>query len=72
MAAGRRKADWAVAGELLAAIYNTVRDPKRRSEPFRGEDFNPYAPPKKRRGIEAFAHLAGVSTQRALEIARGD
>lgn len=71
MAVGRRKASWGVAGEILAAIYNTVRDSKRRKEPFTGADFDPYAPPKKRRGIEAFATLAGVSQLQARKIANG-
>lgn len=71
MAMGRRKGEWSVASEILAAIYNTVRDPKRRPQPFTGDDFDPYAPPKKRRGIEAFGVLAGKSQFQARKIADG-
>lgn len=71
MAMGRRKSGWAMTAEVLAAIYNTVRDSKRRSQPFTGADFDPFAPPKKRRGIEAFAVLAGKSQLQARKIAEG-
>lgn len=43
MAEARSKHDWTVECEVVAAIYNTIRDPKRRKAPFSGNDFNPHA-----------------------------
>ncbi|MEO2045207.1 MAG: hypothetical protein ABGX16_01370 [Pirellulales bacterium] len=41
MAESAHSHQWLVASEILAAIYNTVRDPKKRPRPFTGNDFNP-------------------------------
>lgn len=70
MTRGRSKAQWAMAAELIAAIYNTVRDAKKRPRPFTGRDFNPHTP-KKTAGIEAFGRLAGIPAHRAAAIAQG-
>lgn len=59
-----------MTGEVLAAIYNTVRDSKRRPKPFSGTDFDPYAPPPRQQGIEAFAALAGVPMSKALKLSK--
>jgi hypothetical protein len=71
MATARQKASWGATGEVLAAIYNTVRDSKRRPEPFAGRDFDPYAPPPPRRGIEAFGSLVGLTPYQSRRIAEG-
>jgi hypothetical protein len=71
MAAARRREQWAHTAELLAAVYNTIRDSKERPEPFSGRDFNPTLPPRepKRRGIEAFGVLVGFSDYGARKAA---
>lgn len=46
MARSKQKHDWTLASEVLAGIYNTVRDPKKRRKPFIGNNFNPTIPKK--------------------------
>ena len=41
MARERQEYDWLIVSEVLAAIYNTIRDPKKQFKPFQGKDFNP-------------------------------
>ena len=50
-------AEWCQTSEMIAAIYNTVRDPKKKPKPFTGDDFNPTLARKKRPkvGIEALS-----------------
>lgn len=74
MAKGRRKHDWSMAAEQVAAVYNTVRDSRKRPEPFAGRDFNPMAPPKrpKTHGIEAFGDLLGMTMKQARKAAGVD
>jgi hypothetical protein len=43
MTEGKSRGDWGIASVILAAIYNTVRDAKKRPKPFTPKDFNPYA-----------------------------
>lgn len=43
MANGRGQHEWQQTGSMLALIANVHRDPKRRSEPFKVADFDPYA-----------------------------
>ena len=49
MAKGRQKAAWGRTSLLAAIGANPHRDPKKRKEPFRPEDFNPFrnGPPPK-------------------------
>jgi len=54
-------ADWAQTAEVLAAVYNTIRDPKKRSKPYSGAEFNPILLGRKkttkRAGLEALSVL---------------
>jgi hypothetical protein len=43
MAEGRQRADWGRASAAMALQANCHRDPKRRAQPFRAADFDPYA-----------------------------
>ena len=43
---------WGKVSEVLAAIYNTVRDPKKRSRPYTGKDFNPVLKPAQPKKVE--------------------
>lgn len=71
MATGRRKDEWGRASEIIAAIYNTIRDSKKRKEPYSGRDFNPtrVASAKRRPGIEAFGSLCGMSPLQSRRVA---
>lgn len=84
MAEARVRHDWRQTSELLAAVYNTIRDPEKRKEPFAGSDFDPTAelgdgpdaaakPATKAKplGIEAFGRLAGMSPWQSFCAARG-
>ena len=65
----KQKADWVQTSEIIAALYNTIRDPKRRKKPFTGNDFNPTLPrkaPVRQVSISEWAKLA-----RADEVLRG-
>lgn len=63
MSEGSRRASWGLVSEVLAAIYNTVRDTKAKKNPFTGSDFNPTIerPKPKKKGVEAFGILLGMS-----------
>ena len=54
MAEGKLKCQWSQTSDIVAAVYNTVRDAKKRSKPFSGDDFNP----TKRRGKRPKASIA--------------
>jgi hypothetical protein len=63
MSEARLGAIWSPASEILAAIYNTVRDSKKRSKPYSGADFNPLLQKHKETapkvGIEALSGIMG-------------
>lgn len=42
MAEARRREDWSRTAELMALMANIHRDPRRRREPFTGQDFSPF------------------------------
>lgn len=70
MVEGRSKHDWTLASELLAAQYNALRDPKKRKQPYTGNDFNPYAPRRKQKAhkttsVAEWAQLARRSPKNA-------
>jgi hypothetical protein len=45
---GRARQLWGIAANQMALLANTVRDPRKRKEPFEARDFNPYASPARR------------------------
>ena len=46
MAEGRSRAAWNHTGSMMALLANINRDPKRRSKPYRPEEFSPHAVPR--------------------------
>ena len=42
MADGRSKAEWDQTAVLACALYNAIRDPKRKRQPFTIADFHPF------------------------------
>jgi len=60
---------WLGTSEILAAIYNTIRDPKKRPRAFKGSDFNPYAEktrPKKTVSVAEWCELTGNKPKKVL------
>ena len=60
MSHARLGSEWSQTSEVLAAIYNTVRDPKKRSKPYTGSEFNPIIQEKKR------THKIGIAELKEL------
>jgi len=46
MAEATQKARWNHTAPILAALYNWMRDPKSKPDPYTASDFNPFAPKK--------------------------
>ena len=51
MADGRSKAEWDQTAVLACALYNAIRDPKRKRQPFTIADFHPFETRQKKPGV---------------------
>lgn len=68
MARGRMEHDWSQSSELLAALVNPYRDPKKRSRPYTADELNPMIHHRKRQPIKdtktAFEFMRRVFVER--------
>ena len=70
MRRGRDRDQWRHTSSLIASMFNTVRDAKRRRQPFTPDMFDPYAPVKKQ-SFAAFGKLIGMTDYESRRAAGG-
>lgn len=57
MAEARQRADWQHTSSVICIIANANRDPKRRPDPFKPADFDPFTPPKVAKTWDEFVKM---------------
>jgi len=55
MAEGRRRDEWSRTAQILATLYNLVRDPKKRRKPWTAAELDPTVTEKPKRKPTGFA-----------------
>jgi len=71
MLEGKQETDWGYVSSVMAAIYNTVRDPKKKPRPFTANEFNPFASQGKVKPTKTISVSEWAAMSKGKKIVKG-